>query len=194
MDKIFICREETSNKFWGYKLDQNTNDVEVRWGRLGLEGQKQIKAFPSKWKRDDFIEKKTREKLDGLYKEVTIDEYNLQLEIAKDLGVGSKVQEMCFVVEDGCYISEVKGANLYLPGVKPKVYAKIIGRREAGNENAPVTHLLFDVDRAYRIIPDGTHPVLARMCVTSKEVIQPSDECASLATAVGGVIGAILMR
>ena len=194
MDKILICKEGSSNKFWGYKKDPNNYDVEVRWGRIGLEGQKQIKNFHTSWKRDDFIDKKTGEKIDERYKEVTIDEFNLETSIAKTLGVGSKVDEMCFVKEDGCYISEVKGAELYKPGTNPKVFAKIVGRRESGHDEPPTTYFLFDVNCAYRILPQGYAPVPTRMCITDKIAVQPNDECASLAKAVGEVIGTILLK
>lgn len=193
MDKIFICKEESSNKFWGYTKDLNNYNVEVKWGRLGLDGQKQIKSFKGTYDRDEFIGDKTGEKLNGGYEEVTVEEYEVQASIAKTLGVGHKIDDIFFVEENGCYISELSTKDLHKPNVKPKVYAKVVGRRTPANAEPPVTLFLFDVNASYKIKLGGTHPQKARMQVTNRSLIMPGDENEKLAAAVGEVIGRVLL-
>lgn len=193
MDKIFICKEESSNKFWGYTKDPNTFKVEVKWGRLGLEGQKQVKSFNDSWDRDKFIGDKVSDKLHGGYKEVTAEEFEIQTKIAQTLGVGYKIDEIFFVQDDGLYLGEISKKDLHSPNIKPKVYAKVVGRKNKDSDEIPIINFLFDVNSAFRIKLSGTHPARARMSTFSREQIQSGDEYEELAAAVGEVIGRVLL-
>ena len=172
MDKIFICKEESSNKFWGYIKDTNTFKVEVKWGRLGLEGQKQTKSFADSWDRDKFIGDKISDKLNGGYKEVTAEEYEIQTKIAQTLGVGYKIDEIFFVQDDGVYLSEINKKDLHSPNIKPKVFAKVVGRKNKDSDEIPIIQFLFDVNSAFRIKVAGTHPAKARMQTFYREQIK----------------------
>ncbi|WP_167519621.1 WGR and DUF4132 domain-containing protein [Intestinirhabdus alba] len=41
--KIFICQDEKSHKFWA--VAQQDNELHLRWGKVGTNGQSQIKTF-----------------------------------------------------------------------------------------------------------------------------------------------------
>lgn len=197
MDKVFINREDASNKFWGYTQDPNNWNVEVRWGRLGLDGQKQLKSFSNAYDRDKFVQDKVNEKINGMYSEVTCEEFEVQSSISKTLGVGHKIDEICFVEESGQHISELSAKELHQPNTKPKVYARVVGRRAAGADAAPVTVFLFDVNEAYRIkvgkLSAGRIPKSPKFQILDKVQIMPGDEDAKLAAAVGEVIGRVLL-
>jgi predicted DNA-binding WGR domain protein len=196
---IFVCQDESSNKFWDYEV--NGNDAIIKWGRLGLVGQVQVKSFSVKFDRDDFIDKKVREKISGGYKEITPEKYAILVLIAQTIGVGAKVDEIYFATKSGCYISEVSQKDLHKPGTKPLVYARIVGRRKSKDENAPVSEFLLDVDKAYRIktaghvrlMPLATVEHHATRQLTEEIQIKPGDDCEKMATMVGEIIGKVLL-
>jgi predicted DNA-binding WGR domain protein len=61
-EKIVVQRSGNHNKFWAAWWDENTNQVHVRWGRIGTKGQSQTKDFPSRWQATNFIDNKYNEK------------------------------------------------------------------------------------------------------------------------------------
>lgn len=58
----------TSAKFWS--VDVVGARVTVRWGRIGSDGQSQVKDFPSNYRASAFADKMIAEKLGKGYKEV----------------------------------------------------------------------------------------------------------------------------
>lgn len=192
-DKMYVCKEDTSNKFWGYAKAVNTHSVDCWWGRLGTDGTVTPKSFPDSWKLDRFIESKTNEKTNEYYKEVTPEEFELQMSIARELGVGSKIEDMRLVSESGGILKMLTPKELHQPGVKPKVYAKVVGRRSAGSDTIPVTEFLFDVTDSYRIKCSWRSGHNPGVTVTSMDKIEAGDDCEKLASAVGSVIGKVLL-
>ncbi len=61
-EKILIKKTEENNKFWAAYLDDKTNMVYVRWGRIGTKGQSQTKSFTSLYQATNFIDGKYHEK------------------------------------------------------------------------------------------------------------------------------------
>jgi predicted DNA-binding WGR domain protein len=192
-DKAFICKESTSNKYWCYKKAINTNSVDCWWGRLGTDGSITPKSFPDSWKLDRFLDSKLYEQHGKGYKEVTPEEFELQMSIAKELGVGSKIEEMRLVGGDGDVLKTLTSKELHQPGVKPRVYAKVVGRRAPGADAIPVTEFLFDVNAAYRIKCKWKSGFTPDITVVNKDLIEPGDDCEKLASAVGAVIGKVLL-
>lgn len=190
-DKMYVCKEDTSNKYWGYALGVNTHSADCWWGRLGTDGTITPKAFPDSWKLDRFIMSKTDEKLNEGYKEVTPEEFELQSSIAKELGVGSKIDDMRLVSEAGGVLKNLTPKELHSPGIKPKVYAKVVGRRSAGDDTIPVTEFLFDVATSYKI--KCKYRTLNDITIANTDPIHPGDDCEKLANAVGAVIGKVLL-
>ena len=92
---VWVNKTEHSNKFWGYDI-VNATDVKVRWGRIGLAGQDQIKSFGSSYERDRFIAKKTKEKEDEGYKKEEEKRLEKEVVAAKALGTQFKIQRFEF--------------------------------------------------------------------------------------------------
>jgi len=190
-DKMYICKEETSNKYWGYAKGVNTHSVDCWWGRLGTDGTITPKAFPDSWKLDRFVESKLAEQYHKGYKEVTPEEFELQMSIARELGVGAKIDDMRLVSESGGILKNLTTKELHQPGIKPKVYAKVVGRRSAGDDTIPVTEFLFDVATSYKI--KCKYRTMNDITVANMDPIHPGDDCEKLAAAVGAVIGKVLL-
>lgn len=41
--KTYIYQDEKSHKFWA--VEQQDNELHIRWGKVGTNGQSQIKSF-----------------------------------------------------------------------------------------------------------------------------------------------------
>ena len=93
---VWTCKEEHSNKRWGYEII-NPTDVKVSWGRIGLDGESQVKSFGSSAERDRFIAKKTKEKEDKGYKKEEEKRLEREVVAAKMLGTQFKIQRFEFV-------------------------------------------------------------------------------------------------
>lgn len=192
-EKIYICKEDTSNKYWGYDKAANSHTVNCWWGRLGTDGTITPKSFTNSWKLDSWLASKLSEQFGKGYKEVTSEEFELQMSIARELGVGSKIEEMKLVSGEGDVLRTVTPKELHQPGIKPLVYARVVGRRSAGDDTIPVTTFLFDVNAAYRIKAEWTSRNQNALTVVNKDKIEPGDDCEKLASAVGAVIGKVLL-
>jgi predicted DNA-binding WGR domain protein len=68
--RYFEFSEGTSRKFWEIKVTK-TGTVDVRWGRIGAEGQSQTKTFPGEYTALRHARKLIRSKRDKGYQEVT---------------------------------------------------------------------------------------------------------------------------
>ncbi len=97
--KIYHNKEGTSNKFWSYEVQGN--NVLVRFGRVGLEGQQKLHEFGSPFSRDAFINKIVAEKEKKGYQEVAKDKLEQEKSLAESLGYRSKIEELKFVTVDG---------------------------------------------------------------------------------------------
>lgn len=80
----FTCTAGGSNKFWEYKV--SGRDVTVRWGKIGSEGQTQLKTYGDSFDALDAVRKLVDQKLAKGYKEILINKgsiTNAQLKAVK---------------------------------------------------------------------------------------------------------------
>lgn len=61
-ERILIQQKGGHNKFWAAWYNEDTNDVHVRWARIGTKGQSQVKGFTSAYQAANFISSKFSEK------------------------------------------------------------------------------------------------------------------------------------
>ena len=93
---VYVNKEDKSNKFWSYDIKSPT-DVEVKWGRIGLAGQSQVKSFGTTGARDSFISKKVSEKTREGYVLSEAEKVKQESEAARELGIQFKVRRTEFV-------------------------------------------------------------------------------------------------
>lgn len=193
MDKTYICKEEASNKFWGYTRNDNDMTVTAQWGRLGLDGQKKIHQFDSNWEISDFISKKTHEKLRGGYGEVTPEQYEVEVAMAKTIGVDQKVDQLLFVEEKGRILTSLDATKLHNPDLKPYVYAKLVGKLKDGIH--PVTEFMFTPAESFIVETHGSSNLIgigSKRSINTMVKINPEDDSAKMAAAVEEVVGRVL--
>jgi len=94
---IYLNQGEQSNKFWEYEIIGN--DVKVKWGRVGLDGQEKIHNFSNPSARDSFIAKKVAEKEKKGYTRVTEAKLNQEREVADCLGHQYKIKRVKWVAK-----------------------------------------------------------------------------------------------
>lgn len=92
----YLNVEAQSNKFWKYTL-QDGNSVLIEWGRVGLDGQSQVKDFGSPSALQAFIDKKIAEKVKKGYKLSDEQELKKQVDIALTLGHQKKISRLEYV-------------------------------------------------------------------------------------------------
>ena len=178
MKKIFICKEGTSNKFWWYESNDTTFTVACQYGRLGEEGKPHIEPNSSKWQMDDFIEKKTREKVQKKhYKEVSQEEYNAEVAVALTIGTGSKLDELKFVEVVDTEIREISQARMHDPSAKPVVYARLVDKKVAHAASNAVHHYIFGVEDAFEVQVSG------------RRIVSQTPTSGPMADAIADVIG-----
>lgn len=185
MDKILISKEEASNKFWGYTRNDVDMTVTAQWGRLGLDGQKKTYPFSRMWDLEDYITSKTREKLRGGYAEVTSEQYEVEVAMAKTIGVDQKVDQLLFVEERNNVLVTLDATKLHNPELKPYVYAKLIGKLVDGHH--PVKEFIFTPTESFVVQTpaNGDRRVLSRAKIEG-------GEDAAMATSLEEVIGRVL--
>ena len=183
MDKIFISKEEASNKFWGYTRNDNDMTVTAHWGRLGLAGQSKVHQLGSTWKVDDFIYTKTREKLHNGYNEVTAEQYEVEVAVAKSIGTDQKVDQLMFVEDKADILHPLDATRLHNPDLKPLVYAKLIGTLRDGVR--PTKEFIFTPTESFVIETTPMKQVLRKTKIDG-------GEDARMAAAVEEVVGRVL--
>lgn len=209
MDKIFICTEDTSNKFWGYKVNGLT--VTCKWGRLGTAGQSKDFKFKNQMDLDEFVEDKTEEKLGKGYDERSPEQLELETAVAQTIGVGNKVERIHFV-----QLHESRGRKsitildpkrdrkiLHDPNIQPMVYAQISGRRkDKDSYEIPVKEFLLTLNEA-KVVKTGSTSTVADWSgkyddhevriVESELPASIDDGIDAMAKAVGACIGKLLL-
>lgn len=115
----YLCKEDQSNKFWEYKIDGN--NVLVKWGRVGLDGQAKVHHFDNPADVERFITKKTREKERKGYNKVDAKELKQETQTAQQLGHQYKISRMLFVSQKGNKLTRI---SKYDP--KKWVYVEIL--------------------------------------------------------------------
>lgn len=210
MDKIFICAEGTSNKFWGYKVSGLT--VTCKWGRLGTAGQLKNFSFDSQYDLDKFIGDKTNEKLDKGYEEKSPEQLELETVVAQTIGVGNKLERIHFVQVKGKKMTILDPKKdkkiLHDPNMQPLVYALISGRRKDKDDwdSAPSREFLLSLNDAKIIKTDvGVNNIhfsgaflsagdrRETLVIESELPVDVNDEAQAMSQAVGQCIGKLLL-
>jgi len=93
--KLYVNKEGSSNKFWSYEIDGLA--VTVKWGRVGLEGQKKVFGFKNFSGIDRFINRRVREQLGKGYKEIDRPGLAQEVQIAKTMGAQHKINRIEYV-------------------------------------------------------------------------------------------------
>jgi predicted DNA-binding WGR domain protein len=102
-EKMYLNQTDVHNKFWSYEVIGN--DVLVKWGRVGLVGESQVKEFSSDSAQQKFIADKVREKEKKGYKLVTQEKIKQETQTAKELGWQYKIQRIKWAGKFGNKIS-----------------------------------------------------------------------------------------
>ena len=97
MKRMFICQEgDSHNKFWS--AERSGTSVHIEWGRIGMSNSKtQDKDFDSVSSAEDFITKKSGEKLKKGYVESNEEKLTEEKETAQALGWQSKINKLEWV-------------------------------------------------------------------------------------------------
>lgn len=201
MDKIFICTEDTSNKFWGYKVNGMT--VTCKWGRLGTAGQSKDFNFKNQYDLDEFIEDKTEEKINKGYEEKSPEQLELETTVAQTIGVGHKIEKIAFAKVTGTNKKKINILDpkrdkklLHDPNMQPMVYAVISGRRKDKEDyDIPTREFLLSLNDAKVVKTDfadrwnDDDPIT----IESELPVEINDEAQTMAKAVGACIGKLLL-
>ncbi len=100
----YINRTGNSNKMWKYTFLPNSA-ARIEWGRIGLEGQEQIKEFGSDWERDRAIQKLVGEKLRKGYEESSEQDLRAEVKTAQTIGHKNKIARLEWVSLKGRIMS-----------------------------------------------------------------------------------------
>jgi|GEM_PF-6466105 len=159
-EKILVQQDDTHNKFWAAWWDEKTNQVHVRWGRLGTRGQSQTKDFPGSWKAASFISGKFSEKSRKGYtsqhsgKEITqatLDQMHAEAAI---VGTQNKCHGFAWVEitqeGDDILFVEISEERLYDPDCNPAIAIKFETRKNI--DGCDSFRFLFTLDGTYNII------------------------------------------
>lgn len=157
-EKILINSDEEHNKFWAARLDDKTNTVHIRWGRLGTKGQSQTKEFGvggSSYRAINFMDSKFNEKRRKGYAVVTSDEFNRKATEAAIIGSSNKCHAMNWKrinkvdshVAGGYTLAydDIKIEELYDSNCVPGLLVALETRKE------DKISILLTVDRTYRL-------------------------------------------
>lgn len=202
MDKIFICKDDTSNKFWGYKINGMT--VTCKWGRLGTAGQSKDFSFKTQYDLNEFVNDKTEEKTNKGYDEMSPEQLELETTVAQTIGVGNKIEKISFAQLVGTgpkkKISLLDPKRdrklLHDPSMQPMVYAVISGRRkDKESYEIPIREFLLSMNDAKVIKTNyGGHIYENdKITIESELPVEINDEAQVMAKAVGACIGKLLL-
>jgi predicted DNA-binding WGR domain protein len=187
-EQIVIQQNDESNKFWAAHWNDKTNQVFVRWGRLGTKGQSQVKSFPTQYSAVNFINTKFSEKQrKGYHNELhgkvithaMLDRLHTEAAI---VGTQNKCHDFKWVelTPNGSAIDfkEISEDRLYDPDCSPGILVVFETRKEIDNRDRFT--FLFTLEQTYDVrdskraadnmlIKDG-HP-LRKMVVKVEEAI-----------------------
>ena len=158
-EKILIHQSEEHNKFWAAGWDDQTNQVHVRWGRIGTKGQSKDHSFESQFEAVRFIEKKFGEKrhkgyagkLNGMdITQAALDRLNTEAAI---VGTQNKCHSFKWVelVASGNTIDfhEINEDRLYDPSCNPGILVVFETRKEIDNRDRFT--FLFTLETTYDV-------------------------------------------
>ena len=158
-EKILIHQSEEHNKFWAAGWDDQTNQVHVRWGRIGTKGQSKDHSFESQFEAVRFIETKFGEKrrkgyagkLNGMdITQAALDRLNTEAAI---VGTQNKCHSFKWVelVASGNTIDfhEINEDRLYDPSCNPGILVVFETRKEIDNRDRFT--FLFTLETTYDV-------------------------------------------
>ena len=160
-EKILIHQGAEHNKFWAASWDEQNNEVNVRWGRIGTKGQSQTKRFGGRYEAVNFIDNKYREKRRKGYtdqfngKQITqstLDRLNTEAAI---VGTQNKCHDFKWVeieIEAGgaVYFKEIPEERLYDPACHPAILVDFETRKDVGGRDR--FRFLFTLEDTYDIL------------------------------------------
>ena len=158
-ERILIHAGGVHNKFWAAGLDEQTNQVHVRWGRIGTKGQSKDHSFDGKYAAAHFIETKFCEKrrkgyTDKLHNvditQAALDRLNTEAAI---VGTQNKCHSFQWVelVASGNAIDfhEISEDRLYDPSCNPGILVVFETRKEIDNRDRFT--FLFTLETTYDV-------------------------------------------
>ena len=158
-EKILIHQSEEHNKFWAAGWDEQTNQVHVRWGRIGTKGQSKDHSFDSQYTAVRFIETKFSEKRRKGYTgklndtditQAALDRLNAEAAI---VGTQNKCHSFQWVelVTTGNAIDfhEINEDRLYDPACNPGILVVFETRKEIDNRDRFT--FLFTLEKTYDV-------------------------------------------
>ena len=158
-EKILIYQGNKHNKFWTAYWDETTNQVHVRWGRIGQKSQSQTKSFSGHREAVRFIETKFSEKrrkgytgkLNGTdITQAALDRLNTEAAI---VGTQNKCHSFKWVelVATGNAIDfhEINEDRLYDSSCNPGILVVFETRKEIDNRDRFT--FLFTLEKTYDV-------------------------------------------
>lgn len=157
--KILVIQDTNAkgvsrNAFWQGYYDPKTNQVHLKWGRIGTKGQSKSKDFGSEGSAINFIDKKYREKRNKGYTSqhegspidsAMLDQLHIEAQI---VGASNKMIDMQWMECTGDHqFSEINVERLYDPECNPAIRVKLETRKSYADQN--VFTLLFGGDGSY---------------------------------------------
>lgn len=149
-EKIVICQEGPSNKFWAAHYDEATKTVHIRWGRIGQSGQTQEKSFESEYAAANFIDTKYREKARKNYKKIDKTQFDKLCIEAAIIGTANKCEQMRWVEIkdiDKLKFVDCTEARLQDPQCVPGIV--ITAKTKKVYDGQTTLNILFTFDNSY---------------------------------------------
>ncbi len=160
-ETTLINTGEAHNKFWSSAVDENTNQVTIRWGRIGTKGQQQVKDFDNQYGAIEFVRAKQGEKTRKGYHSIDkkkFDELSIQAAI---VGASNKCRNFRWVeitdLTAGFKIETCTEDRLQNPDCNPGLFVEVETKKEYNGRH--VTALLFTFSQVYDVT-DGRKVIL----------------------------------
>lgn len=160
-ETTLINTGEAHNKFWSSAVDENTNQVTIRWGRIGTKGQQQVKDFDNQYGAIEFVRAKQGEKNRKGYHTIDkkkFDELSIQAAI---VGASNKCHNFRWVeitdLTAGFKIETCTEDRLQNPDCNPGLFVEVETKKEYNGRH--VTALLFTFSQVYDVT-DGRKVIM----------------------------------
>lgn len=159
-ETTLINTGEAHNKFWSSAVDENTNQVTIRWGRIGTKGQQQVKDFDNQYGAIEFVRAKQGEKNRKGYHTIDkkkFDELSIQAAI---VGASNKCRNFRWVeIIDQTNLKTLACTEdrLQNPDCNPGLFVEVETKKEYNGRH--VTALLFTFSQVYDVT-DGRKVIL----------------------------------
>jgi predicted DNA-binding WGR domain protein len=152
-ETILVQTSDDHNKFWIAAIDQKTYTASIRWGRIGIAGQKQEKTFSTPHNAARFVESKMAEKRrKGYYKidKKTFDRISVEAAI---VGTQNKCHNLQWVeITDDRSLTYVPVNNdrLQAPDCNPGLYVEVNTKKKYEGQDS--FRFLFTFHQVYLLV------------------------------------------